>query len=194
MLESLKLQRGLWHFTGQKSNKRGKYSLDAFRKISSRGNRRWSLYFCVHLAGGSFWSYVRLNLTIPYSHPAHGSPALTSPADQQPWTDQQLEQRWGLEEYPSLNQNQNMLWGFESTVLHMLPCHCVIIPLHYANAFLCVIALTFHVVLNHIARSLGRRCRSVVKIISALKDAEVLGWFEDSLEETLLQTLVSYQF
>lgn len=86
--------------------------------------------------------------------------------------DQQLEWRRALEEYSSLNQNQDMLWGFESTMLHMLPCHHVITPRHHAKAFLGVIALTFHIILNHIAYFWGRRCRSVVKILQALKDAE----------------------
>ena len=93
------MQRALWHFTGQKSNKRRKNSLALFRKIlSSRVNHGWRLCSCLLLAGVS-WSHPRLKANHPHSHPALGSPGLTSPADQQLWMDQQLEWRWGLEEH-----------------------------------------------------------------------------------------------
>lgn len=69
-------QRALWQFMGWKSNRRGKYSLAAFRKVlSGRGNHVWSLYSCLHLAAGSFWLYLRLKPNHRTSCPAHSSPA-----------------------------------------------------------------------------------------------------------------------
>lgn len=56
-----------------------------------------------------------------------------------------------------------MLWGFENTRLHTLPCHHVIITPHPMSA-LCY-CIVFHIILNHIAQALGRSDRSVVKII-----------------------------
>lgn len=149
----------------------------------------WSPCSCFQLTDGSFQSFLRMK-TIPTCHPANGSTGLRGPAAR-------MEMRvrriflWGREK---INPQTQTCFG----VLKAPCCACCHSTMqshqHTTPEPLCYCTHVSHWSQFH-CTFLGEEMQvSCQNHLCAEKWREELEWFEDSLEEALLQHCFSFNF